>query len=129
MTDDVEFEPEEDGEQEYAYVFIPRADLEHGVYADRFMDVTPTVGRSYKEFLEIIAVYRQMGMDKENMDQLTEMVSALQSIKMRALITGQDVCLVKTTVPMTPERMDAFLQSKQREGKLTEFTRQARVAL
>ena len=129
---DLEDDDEEGGNAlyNYAYVFMPRAHVIDGVYADGFREVSILVGHTPATFDNLIKTYEAMGMDKENIAEVENMVGYMQAMAMRHRLNcdnSMGVCLVKTEVPITAENMDTILQGHQRDRTLEAFIRRSRI--
>jgi hypothetical protein len=120
---------EEGGGTLFAYVFMPRFTMD-GVIADRFTEVTMLLGHDPNSFNYLIFTYKQMGMDKENIDAIAELPGVVESMALRSRFNTDmtpGVFLVKTEFEITGEQMDALLTMKQRDGTLREFLRAAKI--
>lgn len=119
---------EEETEPQYAYIFQIRPSME-GLVADRFVDVSIMVGHTADSFKDLLTVYEQMGMERENIDRMKDRVSAVQSVFARSAFTGsKGVYMIRTDSPITAENMDAYLTMRQREDTIQEFMREAKIA-
>lgn len=114
------------GNAPYTYLFIPAPTMQ-GVIADRFMDVSILVGHSHESWKELIATYKAMKMDRENIAELERYLEAIHTMFLRARFAASSVHMVKTDTPITYEEMDAVLSHKQREGTLEAFLRQSKL--
>lgn len=129
----MDFDDDEGGDNtpcNYAYVFMPRAHVIDGVYADGFREVSILVGHTPATFDNLIKTYKAMGMDKENIAEVENMTSYLWAMSMRQRLNcdnSMGVCLVKTEVPITAENMDTILQGHQHNRTLEAFIRRSRI--
>jgi hypothetical protein len=114
----------------YAYVFMPRAHVVEGVMADGFREVSLLIGHTPATFDNLIKTYKAMGMDKDNIAEVQNLVGYIQAMSLRAQLNcdnSMGVCLVKTEVPITAENMDTILQGHQRARTLEAFVRRSRI--
>lgn len=125
---------------DHGYVFMVSPDIRHGVVLDRFIDVTLALGHdgpeSYDNFRQVaLSMLPADGSASREHSRLVlegelptskTLLSNIDSLRLRALITGTDVYYVRSPEPLTPDELEDILVSMQRRGTLMDFLSRCR---